>query len=40
VNLRSIAIVAAVGIVLVGAWLAWAVLSGGFCNPPPNAACL
>jgi hypothetical protein len=22
------------------AWVAWAWLSGGFCTPPPGAACL
>jgi len=33
--LAAIALLAVVAI----AWLAWAWLSGGFCTPPPGAAC-
>jgi hypothetical protein len=30
----------AAGVLVVAAWLLWAWASGGFCNPPPGAACL
>ena len=35
----ALPLVALVAVVVIG-WLAWAWLSGGFCSPPPGAACL
>ena len=33
-------LVVLVAVAIVGGWLLWAWLSGGFCTPPPGAACL